>query len=85
MMTSKDQEKTFFLSTDRKYLLTTTHKMIKADSHTCLKTLLQKTKEKTFNEKEIYTVIKPKLISKIVEQSLFGGLGIVPARGVEIV
>jgi hypothetical protein len=61
MTTSKDQEMTSGLSADRKELLTITHKLIEADSQTCLKTLLQKNRGKTFNEKESYAVIKPKL------------------------
>jgi hypothetical protein len=41
-MTSKDQEKISSLREDHKELLTITHKLIEADSHSCLKTLLQK-------------------------------------------
>jgi len=48
MMTSKDQENTYGLSADRKELLTITHKLIEVDSHTCLKTLLQKNRRKNF-------------------------------------
>jgi hypothetical protein len=61
MTTSKGQEKTSGLSTDRKELLTITHKLIEADSHTCLKTLLQKNRGKIFNEKESYAGIQPRL------------------------
>jgi hypothetical protein len=60
-MTSKGQENTSGLSADHKELLTITHKLIEADSHTCLKTLLQKTKERTFNEKTSYDGIQPRL------------------------
>jgi hypothetical protein len=48
MMTGKDQENTSSLSTDHKELLTITHKLIEADSHSCLKILLQKNIGKNF-------------------------------------
>ena len=43
---------TFGLSIDRKELLTITHKLIEADSQTCLKTLLQKNKGKLLMKKK---------------------------------
>jgi len=67
MTTSKDQEMTYGLSSDRKELLTITHKLIGTDSQTCLKSLLQKKRGKTFNEKESYSVIKPKLHTVMTE------------------
>jgi len=66
-MTSKDQEMTYGLSMDRKELLTITHKRIESDSQTCLKTILQKNKGKTFNENESYVVIKPKIQNVVKE------------------
>jgi hypothetical protein len=61
MTTSKDQDMNYGLRTYCKELLTITHKLIEADSQTCLKTLLHKNRGKTYNEKESYVVIKPKL------------------------
>jgi hypothetical protein len=44
-MTSQDQEMTFGPIADRRDSLTIPKRQIKADSQTCLKTLLKKTQE----------------------------------------